>query len=345
MNAKKLLLLMITMFLPTATTPLIGATTQHGDVESLLNDTTAELMQAYDLLEMLKRRSEEVAHTSVVPDFDIYLPRTLDQIRKPLKAKLLEVLSATPFSDPEKHLADCQEAIVALEHYLGTLKSITAQQQEHQARAPIAYVPRSHGMHRKTVRRHRAPAPTETQPVTTPATSDGFDQLAKAYDLHEPITSTPAVATPAATPQAPATTTTPPIPAVSTPVATTPATTPEPVTPAPNPFAALFKTPSTPTTTPPAPTLTPITPPVAPTITPPVTPMTTPSVPLFKVPTTPAPATPAITPTAPAISTPPATTSPAANPFADMFKTPAKPVTPATSPAATVPAPATVPAK
>jgi hypothetical protein len=137
MNAKKLLLLVLAILLPFANSIIasndFSLMQEYGDTNdtesdqtsSLLTETSKELMQAYDLLEMLKKRSDEIAHSDLLikKDISTQLPRNIDQIRNRLvKKQLLDVLSATPFSNPEKHLNDCKAAILALESYMAELK-------------------------------------------------------------------------------------------------------------------------------------------------------------------------------------------------------------------------------
>lgn len=135
MERKNLLLLIATVLLVTGPHPLLqasfaldaDASQEYSGVEgteSLLSTTAQELMQAYDLLDMLKKRSAELNHAAYEDNSGAAtLPRTLDAIRNRLiKQQLLDVLSATPFSDPEKHIADCRAAITALEKYLQTLE-------------------------------------------------------------------------------------------------------------------------------------------------------------------------------------------------------------------------------
>jgi len=74
----------------------------------------------------LKKRSDEIAYQEISLKKEIthHLPRTIDQIRnRYIKKQLLDVLSATPFSNPEKHLKDCKAAIVALEEYMTELNN------------------------------------------------------------------------------------------------------------------------------------------------------------------------------------------------------------------------------
>jgi len=137
MNAKKLLLLVLAILLPFANTIIasndFSLMQEYGDTNetagdqtsSLLTETSKELMQAYDLLEMLKKRSDEIAQSDLLirKDMNTQLPRNIDQIRNRLvKKQLLDVLSATSFSNPEKHLNDCKAAILALESYMAELK-------------------------------------------------------------------------------------------------------------------------------------------------------------------------------------------------------------------------------
>lgn len=192
MNIKNLLLLIVTILLPIAPNAqcrhfamdntMGEASTEmvqeYGDTESLLKQTTEELMRAYDFLDMLKQRTEEIEQTSIIPDFDESLPYNLDQIRKPVKSKLMKVLSATRFSDPQEHLSDCQEAITALEQYLQTLKDGTIEHQRRRARAPLAYVPRPR-MTTRHVNKTEDPTPQPKAEETS-----GFNELATAYNLN-----------------------------------------------------------------------------------------------------------------------------------------------------------------
>jgi hypothetical protein len=132
MNSHKLLLLLVTVLLPQAF-PLSARNTEktfafrqeYGDTTNLLSESTQELRKAYDLLEVLKRHSQDITspHNTLLAQ-QTKLPKDLDIIRdRMIKQQLITVLSATPFSDPEKHTADCKTAISALESYTHTIQA------------------------------------------------------------------------------------------------------------------------------------------------------------------------------------------------------------------------------
>jgi hypothetical protein len=135
MNSHKLLLLLVTVLLPQVLPlsarhheTLHASRQEYGDTTSLLSSTTQELRQAYDLLGILKRRSQEIA-TKNNPTLaaQTRLPKDLDALRdRMIKQPLITVLSATPFSDPDKHTSDCKTAISALESYSQTIQSSLA---------------------------------------------------------------------------------------------------------------------------------------------------------------------------------------------------------------------------
>ncbi len=137
MNTKKLLLLVLTILLASTGQNICAASEFAGfqeysdtNTDSLLSETSRELMQAYDLLDMLKKRSEEIAYQEMTlkKESGQTLPRNIDHIRNQLiKKQLLDVLSATPFSNPEKHLKDCKAAITALEEYMAEITKMQAQ--------------------------------------------------------------------------------------------------------------------------------------------------------------------------------------------------------------------------
>jgi|GEM_PF-5582868 len=243
MNSHKLLLLLVAILLPQVFLlsarhheTLHASRQEYGDTTSLLNTTTQELRQAYDLLDILKRRSQEIA-TKNTPALatQTRLPKDLDALRdRMIKQPLITVLSATPFSDPDKHTADCKTAISALESYSQTIQSSLA-----------------------------------ATPQATPA---DFTNLTKTYDLgiakteatptpaQKPVTATPPAATPAlpiVAPQAsPATTSSTSPELITAPTASLP--TPPPVPPLPEPAKTLPTAPAPQIT--PAPELPKITP-------------------------------------------------------------------------------------
>ena len=96
----------------------------------LMAQTSGDIMQAYDLLEQLKKRTEQFNEAMHESSRLGKLPRDLDVMRSSiLKSRLIKVLSATPFSDPKKHFADCQSARTALQEYMSHLKKVLHAQQ------------------------------------------------------------------------------------------------------------------------------------------------------------------------------------------------------------------------
>jgi len=289
MNFKKLLL-MITMLMPAIqsqswATALATSTEdrqEDGDTNSLIAATSRELQQAYEVLEALKRRTRSFEQTDEETTMQT-LPRNLDNIRdQMIRRQLIDVLSATPYSDPRKHIADCKAAIQALENYVHSLAELTDSSEKSAQAAPLSYVPRS-----------LLPVLPSMKPANEPKVQKADEvEVENLYDLAPaqpvtpepkitPITPLPAVVTPIV-PVAPA--------AVPAPLSATPA--------APTPIAAAL-----------APVVpTPVTPIVAPPETPahtaPVTPTpvvaapapTAPVNPVLPMPTAPQPTAPAIIP-------------------------------------------------
>jgi|GEM_PF-5202586 len=343
MNAKQYTNVIILFF------AIISTTAQAAtDDYSYLSDASApaeqdahskELSQAYEILDMLRSRSEALSmHGSAQRAIQQgYLPRNLDHIRNHLiKQQLLNVLSATPFSNPQKHVADCKAAIEALQQYTTTIERVVADNAHKQQRAPLSswyqspYYDQSYALQ----------APAETTQSIAPATDE---ILNKEYDLSGNTPKTP-TAEPVKVP-APAM----PVMPTATPEAPKPLTPPAPAMPAPAaapsfpPFPSFPSLPTPPTTTPPvmpeAPK--PNTPPMPampamPTL-PPIPAATAPKPPVPAAPTFPTP------PTFPTFPTPPISTpTPAANPvMPPALPTPTLPApTMPTTPAPTVAAPA-----
>ena len=218
MYNKNLLLLLITVLLPATQSlsayhgqklPMLQQ--EYGDTDALIASTTQELKHAYDLLEMLKKRSEDITSAGNFSSdtSSSRLPRNFDTIRdEMIKKQLIAVLSATPFSSPEKHIADCKAAIQALEEYSKTLQSSIQSKTAEMKAQPIS--PELSSAYNITA---PTPKPLASEPAPAPLTST-------------PITSTPITSTPIAP--------TPIAPAPLAPMSIAPAPiTPAPIAPAP----------------------------------------------------------------------------------------------------------------
>jgi len=215
MYRKKLLLLSATVLLFCCSCPLLLASdgldsngnTEYSGVDNtttLISQTTQDLMEAMDLLEMLHKRSAQLSgSTDIESSISTPLPRNLDAIRNSLiKQQLLDVLSATPFSDPTKHLTDCHSAINALEKYIQTLEDIAA----------------------------KAPAKPSQALKNNLERSDAESAQAEAlYGIHTPAELAPTEVAP----EAPASTLPSPTTPIASPIAAAPLPLPIAITPAP----------------------------------------------------------------------------------------------------------------
>jgi hypothetical protein len=220
---------------------------EYGDTATLLSSSTRELRQAYELLETLRRHSQNLtAQNNTILAGHTRLPKDLDAIRDQIiKQPLINVLSATPFSDPEKHTADCKTAISALESYTHTIQTTLQTNQAPAQSAPtqaVEAITKMYDIHATTHKQSTSGEPTtlasepklpESLPEAT-LTADATITPA-ALPTPEPATTIiPAATTPPTTIQEPL-----PIPAPTpsaesthnpTPAAITPSITmPEPV--------------------------------------------------------------------------------------------------------------------
>jgi hypothetical protein len=107
--------------------------------EELLSATARDIAKAYDLLDLLQERSDKLHASLKTPDRPLKtrLPRDIDDRRdNTIKEVFINILSATPFSDPQKHLEDCKNALEALETYRKDIE-IFVEEQEPKPAAPV----------------------------------------------------------------------------------------------------------------------------------------------------------------------------------------------------------------